>query len=447
MKNFFNTQCTDLTHEGLGVVRINDKPYFVFDLLPDEKAEVEVIKENSNFGYAKVFCRSNSSTKRIKPECDLFGKCGGCDLCHMNYEAETTFKLKMANDTYRKIGHLDYKITNILKAENTKHYRNKVQIPFKNFNNKAICGFYQKQSHNIIEVRKCLLQTDLTTDIAIFVKNIMNEYKIKAYDEEKHCGMLRHLLVRRNSSDEYMIALIVYEYNTNDIEILTKKIINKFSAVKSIILNINKNKNNIILGENYKVLYGEDYLIENILGLKFKMSHKAFFQINHEQTEKLYDKVLELANVTPNTIALDCYCGVGTISLLLAQKAKKVYGIEIVPEAIADAKENAIMNNTTNVHFIVGAVEDKISDIKEKIDVLIVDPPRKGLDGKVIETLKTSNISKIVYVSCNVATMARDIDMLKDAYNITEALCVDLFPRTANVETVALLSKKDNIIK
>ncbi len=442
MKDFFNVKCTDLTHEGLGVVRINEKPYFVFNLLPEEKAEVEVIKANSNFGYAKVIKRSENSPERIRPECDLFGKCGGCDLCHMSYDAETAFKLKMVNDTYKKIGHLDYKITNILKADNTMHYRNKVQIPFQDFNGKAICGFYQKQSHNIIEVRKCLLQTDLTTDIAIFVKNIMNEYKIKAYDEKNHKGSLRHLLVRKNSNDEYMIALIVCEYNESDIEILTKKIINKFPTVKSIILNINKNKNNIILGDKYKVLYGNDYLIEDILGLKFKMSHKAFFQINHKQTEKLYTKVLEFSKITKNDVALDCYCGVGTISLLLAQKAKKVYGIEIVEEAIKDAKENAKINNIDNAQFIVGAVEDKINDIKEKIDVLVVDPPRKGLDEKVIEAIKKSKIEKVVYVSCNVSTMARDISILKDEYDISEVLCVDLFPRTCNVETIALLSHK-----
>lgn len=442
MKNFFNVKCTDLTHEGLGVVRVDEKPYFVFNLLPTEKAEVEVIKANSNFGYAKIIKRSESSPERIKPECDLFGKCGGCDLCHMSYEAETAFKLKMVNDTYKKIGHLDYKITNILKADNTMHYRNKVQIPFQDANGKAICGFYQKQSHNIIEVRKCLLQTDLTTDIAIFVKNIMNEYKIKAYNENTHKGSLRHLLVRKNSNDEYMIALIVCEYNESDIEILTKKIINKFSAVKSIILNINKNENNIILGDKYKVLYGNDYLIEDILGLKFKMSHKAFFQINHKQTEKLYTKVLELSEITKNDVALDCYCGVGTISLLLAQKAKKVYGIEIVEEAINDAKENAKINNIDNAQFIVGTVEDKINDIKEKIDVLVVDPPRKGLDEKVTEAIKKSKIEKVVYVSCNVSTMARDISILKDQYDISEALCVDLFPRTCNVETIALLSRK-----
>lgn len=442
MKNFFNAQCMDLSHEGLGVVRKDEKPYFVFDLLPGEKGKIEVIKENKNYGYGKVVQRNNSSQYRINPLCVSFGKCGGCDLCHMDYDYEADFKLKMVNETYKRIGHLDYTFKKIIKADNTSHYRNKVQIPFALKNGKNICGFYKKQSHEIIEIRSCLLQTEITTDIAIFVKNIMNEYKINAYDENNHIGMLRHLLIRKNTFNDYMVVLIVNEYKKEDVLLLASKIKDKFPQVKSIILNINTEKNNIILGEKYEVIYGNDYLLEDILGLKFKMSHKAFFQINHDQTEKLYANALTLANINKNDTVLDLYCGVGTITLLASQKAKKAIGIEIVKEAIIDAKENAKINNIENVEFIVGKAEEKVNQIKDEIDVLIVDPPRKGLDKDLIETIKKFNINKMIYVSCDVATMARDVSLLTSDYKITDGFCVDLFPRTSNVETVICLEKK-----
>lgn len=442
MKTFFNAECINLSHEGLGVVKVDNKPYFIYDMLPGESGKIEIIKENKNYGSGKIIQRKNNSIDRINPKCPLFLKCGGCDLCHMNYEYETKFKLKMVNETYKRIGHLDYKFTKIIKADHIEAYRNKVQIPFAFKNGKTICGFYRKQTHDIIETRNCLLQTEITTNIAIFVKNVMNELKINAYDETSHKGFLRHLLIRKNNNDEYMVVMIANEYKDNDVKLIADKILNKFPCVKSIILNINKEKSNVILGDSYKVIYGKDYLIETILGLKFKMSHKAFFQINHEQTEKLYSNALSLAKITENDTVLDLYCGVGTITLLASKQAKKVYGIEIVKEAIDDAKENAILNNINNVEFIVGKAEDKFNEIKETIDVLIVDPPRKGLDLSLVQTLKQSNIKKIIYVSCDVSTMARDVSLLQDNYIIKDGLCVDLFPRTSNVETVICLERK-----
>ena len=447
-KVFIKGTCTDISHEGLGVVKVDNKPFFVFDILPGESGKFEVTKENKNLGYAKVVNRFNDSKDRIVPICKKFGVCGGCDFFNMSYEFEVKYKLKMINETFKRIGHLDFKIDEVIKADKSTNidktikYRNKVQIPFKDNKNKAICGFYKKKSHDIIEVDTCYLQTDLTTEIAKFVKNVMNELKISAYNEEKHSGCMRHLLVRNTCNNEYMVVFICKDYDISSIKVLAEKLKNKYKEVKSIILNINKEKSNVILGSDYKLIYGEDYLVENILGLNFKMSHKAFFQINHDQTEKLYSKALEFANISKNDVVLDCYCGVGTISLLCSKYAKKVYGVEIVKEAIEDAKKNAILNNITNAEFICAPAEEKINDLVDEIDVLLVDPPRKGLDKTLIDTLINSKIKRIVYVSCDVATMARDLNLLSEKYELTKGCGVDLFPRTANVETVVLLNRK-----
>ena len=443
----FKGICTDLSHEGLGVVKDNNKPYFVNDLLPEEEAEIEVTNENKNYGFGKIIQRLTTSDKRITPKCKYYGSCGGCDLAHMSYEEEVKFKLKMVNETLKRIGHLDYQIQTIVPADNIEGYRNKVQIPFKNLvkKNKCICGFYQKKSHNIIEVRDCLLQTNLTTEIMIFVKNMANELRISAYDEVSHKGVIRHLLVRNTVNNDYMVCYIVNDFNKgieSNLVYLTEKLVNKYPQVKSVIININNNNNNIILGNDSKTIFGKDYLIEDILGLKFKLSHKAFFQINHEQTEKLYTKAIEFAKISNNDVILDSYCGVGTICLLASQYAKKAYGIEIIPEAIDNARENAKINKIDNAFFYIGATEDIIKDIPEKIDVLFVDPPRKGLDISVVNFLIESKIKRIVYVSCDIATMSRDLNLLTNSYIIKDGCSFDLFPRTANVECVVCLERR-----
>lgn len=440
MEQTFTSVCTDLSHDGLGVVKYNNKTYFVNDLLPTEKATVKIIKEQKNYGFCKVVNRLTSSKHRVVKKCAYFGVCGGCDFCHVNYEFETDFKINKVNQTLKRIGHLDHLVKTIVKADETNHYRNKVQIPFKQYKNKTICGFYKKQTHEICEITDCYLQTPYTTSISIFVKNIMNEYKIKAYDELTNSGTLRHLLIRKNSNNEYMVVLIVNEYDNKFFNLLSNKIVNKFDKVKSIIVNYNKNKNNVILGDKFETLYGADYLYEYINNLKFKMSHKAFFQVNHAQATKLYNLALDMANIKPTDTVLDCYCGVGTISLLASLKAKKVIGIEIIKEAIDDAINNAKINDINNCEFICGDATKEINNIND-IDILIVDPPRKGLDNNIIDVIVAKKINKIVYISCDVSTLARDLSILTNYYNIDDSTCVDLFPNTNHVETVVLLSK------
>lgn len=442
--------CCDLTHQGIGVVKIDNIPYFINDLLPNEKAKISFEKKESNkFGYGEVIERYSDNKHRVNPICKNFLKCGGCDLMHMNYQMQLAFKLNMVNQTFKRIGHLDYKIKNIIGADDPYKYRNKVQIPYRlNNKGKVICGFYQKKSHDIIEFNECFIQNDLMTNISIFIRNLLNEFKITTFNEITNKGIFKHLLIRKTSSNKYMVVLIINgnekEQAENAILKIKDKIVSRYEDVESIICNYNYKNNNVILGNEYKCLYGEDFLIENILGLNFKMSHKAFFQINHQQTEKLYQVAINFANISKEEVVMDCYCGVGTIGLIASNKAKKVIGVEIIPEAIENAKENALLNNINNVEFVVGAAEDVIKDLNN-IDLLIVDPPRKGIDKKLIDTIINSDIKRLVYVSCDCATMARDLALLADKYDIVDGVAVDLFPQTADVETVISLIKKRDL--
>ncbi len=435
--------CIDQNHDGLGVVKVDNYPIFVNNLIKDEEAKIKILKLNKSFGLGANVGFIKSSKNRVEPLCKYFNKCGGCDLMHMTYKSQLDFKLDMANATFKRIGHLDFEIKKIVGMENPYNYRNKVQIPFSNKNGKVICGFYKKKSHEVIEVDNCYLQPNKATDIARLVRNLANEYKISGYDEIARKGVLRHVIVRKTSANDYMVIIVINGRSLNNRNEIVNKLIEKYPDIKSVILNYNNKNNNVILGDKYDAIYGDDSLVETLLGLKFKLSHKAFFQINHEQTEKLYSQVLKYADVKEDDVVLDCYCGVGTMTLLLSEHSKKVYGIEIVEEAIEDAKKNSALNNINSVEFIVGKVEDEIMRFsKEKIDVVVVDPPRKGLDLKVIETLKLAKVKKIVYVSCDIATLARDLHLLEDFYKIKDVTLFDMFPITSGIETIALLERK-----
>lgn len=440
-------ECCDLTHEGIGVVKVDNVPFFVNDLLPKETAKISFEKKETNkFGYGVVLERYNDNDHRVKPICDNFLKCGGCDLMHMDYQMQLAFKKNMVNQTFKRIGHLDFEITEIVGANNPYKYRNKVQVPYRtNSKGKTVCGFYQKKSHEIVEFKECYIQNDIMTNITIFIRNLLNEYKVTTFNEKNNSGVFKHLLIRKTTYDKYMVVFIINgnekDKHKDIFKNITEKLINRYSEVESVILNYNYKNSNVILGNEYDCLFGKDYLLENILGLNFKMSHQAFFQINHEQTEKLYSIALDYANITKEDVVMDCYCGVGTIGLLASLKAKKVIGVEIIPEAIENAKENAIINKITNASFVVGAAEDVINNLND-IDILIVDPPRKGIDKKLLNTILESNIKRIVYVSCDCATLARDLSMLTNKYNIDKGTAVDLFPQTSNVECVVLLSRK-----
>lgn len=443
----YTAECVDLNHDGMGVFKVNGFTIFALNSIVGEVALLEIEKVNSNYAQAKILEIKKKSKDRVTPICKQFLECGGCDLMHMKYSKQLEFKENMGKETLRRIGDLqtvDKVCEGIIGTDNDNyHYRNKVQIPFSKIGKKTVCGFYKKKTHFIIPLEECYIQPQTCNEIAKFVKNLANEYGIDGYVENQKTGILKHLLIRKNSFNEYMVILVTRSEKINCLDEVVKKITNRYPEVKSILLNIQEKDTNVILGSKTVVLYGKDELIDELLGYKFKLSHRSFFQINHNQTEKLYSTVKEFASFNKNDIVLDAYCGVGSIGITLSQSVKKVYGIEVVPEAVENAKENAKINGINNITFYTGKVEEVISDLKDiNFDVVVVDPPRKGCDQSFIKTIIDNNIKKVVYVSCNVATLARDIKLLSDYYNVKRVKFVDMFPFSADVESVALLERK-----
>ncbi len=437
-------ECIDLNHQALGVCKIDGFPIFVPNLLIGEVALIEISKLTKSFGQGKVRKHLSFSPDRVKAICPVFGNCGGCQIMHMSYESQLRYKVKMAEETFKRIGHLDnLKVKKIIAMNEPYYFRNKVQVPFRLVNNQNRCGFFKKNTHEIVPLEVCFIQPLEATEIIKTIKYLLDEYHISAYSEESHKGILRHVLIRKTIYNDYMVVLITKSEELPHREEIISRLIKKYPIIKSVIQNINSQKGNVILGEKSKVLFGEGTLIDELLGLKFHISEKSFFQTNHLQTEELYRQIEKYVDPQECDVIVDGYSGVGTISLMLARKAKLVFGIEIVPEAIADARVNASLNNITNVQFIVGKTETEIEKLKAiEINTIVVDPPRKGCERKLLEAIIERRIKKIIYVSCDVATLARDLEILSSSYNITEVTLIDMFPQTSGVEAVVLLELK-----
>lgn len=428
-----------LTHEGSGVAKIDGFAVFIVGALPGETVVCKIEKVAKQFAQAKLIEIKSSSAERIKPRCKIFDLCGGCDIMHLEYQSQLRFKKQMAEETFRRIGHLDIVVDEIIGMEHPYYYRNKVQIPFQMRDNKAICGYYRRKSHQIVPLEECFIQPKYATEMTQFIKNLANEFKIRAYDETTRIGYIRHVLIRSNHLDEVMIVLIVNRDLPRKQDFVAK-ITQRYPQVKSIILNINKKDTNVILGSESHVLFGEDQLIDQLFDIQFNISHRSFFQVNRLQTMRLYQRILDYAQLTGNETVIDGYCGVGTITLLLAKHARYVYGIEVVEDAIVDAKQNARLNHISNVEFMVGQVETELRSLmNHEISLIILDPPRKGIDSDVLNSIIESNISKLIYVSCDVATLARDLKILSQAYEIKNMTLVDMFCHTSSVESVVLL--------
>ena len=447
-----------LTHEGLGIAKISGPnnlgeiyenfPIFVPGALPSEKGFVEINRLTKTFGYGTLLkAFPDTFTKdRANPVCENYPRCGGYNLMHMTYAAQLNFKQNTVKETLERIGTLrNVRVEPVIGARKPLNYRNKVQVPFGEDNYKTIAGFYKRDTHSIIPLTKCYIQSDISTSLTIFVKNLCNEYGIKGYNEKFHKGDVRHILIKTNQKDEIMLVIVALHPDIKNLDKMVEKIVKRYPSIKSVVLNINRARGNTTIGDKNIVLYGAPYITDVLCGKTFRIGATSFYQVNHDQTEVLYNKAIELASLNEEDVLIDAYCGIGTIGIIASDHVKKVYGVEIVPEAIENAHENLKLNNVKNAEYVCGKAEEQIVNWMKSglpATTIVVDPPRKGCDEVLLETIVGMNIPKVVYVSCNPATLARDLKYLVEhSYLVKHVQPVDMFPQSNHIETVVLLEK------
>jgi 23S rRNA (uracil1939-C5)-methyltransferase len=437
-----------MTHDGNGVGKADGFAVFVpFTAIGDE-IKARLVKVNKTYAFGKLEELIKPSQSRIQNDCPAFQKCGGCSYRHISYEEELAMKRDKVKSAFSKLSGLELEVFPVLPSEIINHYRNKAQFPIGSNGQRVItAGFYTLRTHNIIGIDHCLIQNPVFSEILLVVKEFIVKNNITVYDEIRHRGLVRNLFLRSGrGTGEMMLCLVINGDSLPKSDVLIHIIKQRFPNIKSLILNINKVKTNVILGEKCITLYGKDKIEDVLDGLKFNISPLSFYQVNPSQTEVLYHKALELCDLKGTETVLDLYCGIGTITLFLAKKAKMVYGAEIIEEAIEDAEENAKMNNIKNVEFICGDAEEAAAIFEEKgikPDIIVIDPPRKGCSEELLNIMAKMQPQKIVYISCDPATLARDVKILTDlGYSTNKAYPVDMFPRTPHVEVVTLLSRE-----
>lgn len=437
----YTAEITAISSEGNGIAKIEGYTLFVPGTVTGDVCELLVLKTNKNFGYAKATNIITPSRYRVEPPCTHFSKCGGCQLMTIDYSFQLEFKKNIVKDALLRIGKIDIE-PDIIGMEKPERYRNKMVFPFTQVGD---WGFYRQRSHDVIPLNDCLLGDGLNTQIMNVISTHVKKYNIPPYDETAHKGIIRRAFLR-TAQNEAMIVISVNADSIPKSDELIKKITALSPKISSIILNINKKRTNLVLGDKNVTLWGKDALSDNICGLSYEISPHSFFQVNPVQTEKLYKKAIQFAKIGKNDTVLDIYCGIGTISLTAAKSAKSVIGVEIVPKAIEDAKKNAERNSIKNAEFYCSAAEDIVPQLLNNNispDIVILDPPRKGSDEKTLSAIALAKPKRIIYVSCNPSTLARDAQFLtKNGYTAKKATAVDMFPHTVHVETVMLLSRQ-----
>ncbi len=440
---------TDVTATGDAVVKHEDYPIFVQGGVTGDVLNITVTKTNKTYGFGRINKIISPSPHRVTPACPVFQSCGGCDYMHISYSHQLEIKSNTVKGNLQRIGSVhpgEYEFEGIVGADTSFGYRNKAQLPLGKHGKETVFGFYSKGSHSIVPVQSCMIQNKSINKVAEAFLRYANKYGISVYDEKSHRGILRHLYVRTGNTTGEILVVIV----TNSRKPLPHadeliKSLQEHSGLKGIIQNINTDKTNLILGKESIVLWGEDKISSMIDKLGFTISSESFFQVNGAQTEKLYAKALEYACPTDEETVFDLYCGTGSISLFLAQKAKKVIGVEIVEKAIENAKENAISNSIDNAYFYAGdcaKVVQKLISQGERADIVVVDPPRKGCSEDMLELINTMSPAKLVYVSCNSATLARDVKILREyGYTLKKVCGVDMFPNSGHCEVVCILHR------
>ncbi len=439
----------DLTYQGMGVAKVDGYPLFVAGALPGEKVLLHVLKVEKNYGFAKAVEYFTDSPDRVSAGKKELVQTGIAPLQHLAYPAQLKYKRKLVADLLQKAHLSSISVAKTVGMKEPQRYRNKAQVPAREYHGQLTTGFFRRGSHNFVPLEDYYIQDPRIDEVILTVRDILREFGVPAYDEKNHGGVIRNVMVRRGHyTGEVMVVLITRTKKLKGAAEISAKIQDRCSDVVSVLQNINSAKTNVILGKTTKVLRGRNYIQDWLNGLTFNISAQSFYQVNPVQTEKLYARAVELADLHGTETVIDAYCGIGTISLSLAKGAKQVYGIEIVPEAIADAKENARINKLDNLTFEVGNAEDMMAKWAKsgiKPDVIVVDPPRKGLTENFIEAAAKTAPQRIVYVSCNPATLVRDIQRFSDqGYVIKHALePFDQFPQTTHVETIAVLERED----
>ena len=427
---------------GMGVARIDGRVVFVHGALRGEKCRVLILKTLKSVAFAKVLEVIEPSSERITPDCPYFPRCGGCTYRHIRYEEELRLKKQRVQDNLSRIGGSDVTVEEILGARDTLRYRNKAQYPV---SKDGAVGFYRARTHELIECEHCLLVKPEADAAAEALREYMQSCRVAGYDEKTGRGLVRHLYVRSNAAGESLVCVLVNGDKLPKEDRLVTLLRDACPKCTGIVLGTNTKKGNVILGDRYRTLWGSDRLEDTLCGKTFRLSVPSFYQVNRVQAERLYAKAIEFAGLTGQETVLDLYCGAGTITLALSDHAKKVLGAEIVPEAIDDARENAARNGVKNAEFFCGDASDvakKLARENLRPDVITVDPPRKGLAADVVESIAEMQPQRVVYVSCDSATMARDVKHLADlGYTAQRACAVDMFPRADHIETVCLLSK------
>ena len=447
----YEVEIVDNGYEGEGIAKIDDFTIFVNGTIKGEICKILIVKVNKSFAFGKLIEVVKKSENRVEADCITYKRCGGCNLRHIKYEETLRIKKEIVQNLINKNLNNKIDVNDVIGMENPYYYRNKLQYPVgKNKAGIPVMGVFANRTHEIIPTKECLIQNKKAQEVANTIFSFIKENNIPIYDEKTRKDGIRHIIIKIGVlTNEIMCVIVTSQNNIKNEKELVNIIKNKYSEVKTIVKNINDKNTNVILGDRNIILYGDGYILDKLDKYKFKISTKSFYQINPKQTEKLYKKAIEFANLDKKDVLCDLYCGIGTIGIFASNKVKKVYGIEIVEEAIEMAKENAKLNNVDNIEFIAGDVEVAFKKLLEDDEVkptaIIVDPPRSGLDNVTISKILETEVEKLIYVSCNPATLVRDIKLLEEKYVVKEIQPVDMFPYTSHVECVVAMTLRETL--
>ena len=444
---------TDYTAEGQGVAHVEGCAVFVPNAIAGERVRLRIEKAQKTWAAGKIVEILEKSPHRVNRACPVAKLCGGCDFWHMDYDEETRLKAERVKTCLNRIGGQQLTQVPILAAPDCRSYRNKAQYPVAVKKGRAYAGFFRAGTHQVVENRRCLILPEESDRVKDAVMDYVNQYRVSVYDEQRHTGLLRHIYVRRGGvSGQILVCLVVNGQAIPRPQALIERLA-KIPGFATLVLSVNTKKGNAVLGDTFQTLYGPGYIEDTLCGLNFRLSPRSFYQVNHHQAQRLYQAAISLAGITKADTVLDLYCGVGTITLAMAAAAGRVIGVEVIPQAVEDARDNARRNGIDNAEFFCGDAGQAALELERqgiRADVIVVDPPRKGLNADTIEALSRFAPRRIVYVSCDPATLARDVALLKEkGYTLQSAQAADLFPRCAHVESVVTLSRKtpDDVIE